>query len=123
MGAAWDFLPTFAELAGATPPPGIDGQSLVPTLLENRPQPDHEALYWESVAGGHQAVRRGDWKAIRLRASKNPDAPVQLFNLATDPAETNDVASKNPDITTKVTELLKSSRIPSPEFPMGLLDP
>lgn len=122
VGAAWDFLPTFAELAGASAPPGIDGQSIVPTLLGDRPQPVHEVLYWETVAGGHQAVRMGDWKGIRLGAAKNADAPVQLFNLASDPGETTDLAAQNPDILTRVTALLKSSRFPSAEFPMGKLD-
>jgi arylsulfatase A-like enzyme len=64
----------------------------------------------------------GDWKAVRLAAAKAPDALLQLFNLATDPGETTDVATSNPDILTKATTLLKSSRFPSPEFPMGLLD-
>jgi hypothetical protein len=64
----------------------------------------------------------GDWKALRLGAAQAPDAPVQLFNLATDPGETTDVAASHPDIITKATALLKSSRFPSPEFPMGLLD-
>ena len=122
IGASWDFLPTYAELAGAAVPAGIDGQSIIPTLLGGRPQPAHEVLYWETVAGGHQALRMGDWKALRLGAAKAPDAPVQLFNLVTDPGETTDVAASHPDILTKATALLKSSRFPSPEFPMGLLD-
>jgi arylsulfatase A-like enzyme len=122
VGASWDFLPTYAELAGAAIPAGLDGQSIVPTLLGGRRQPSHEVLYWETVAGGHQALRVGDWKALRLGAAQAPDAPVQLFNLATDPGETTDVAASHPDIITKATALLKSSRFPSPEFPMGLLD-
>jgi hypothetical protein len=64
----------------------------------------------------------GDWKGLRLGAAKNPDAPIQLFNLATDPGETTDVAEGYPDIASKVAALLKSSRVPSPEFPMGQLD-
>ena len=87
-----------------------------------RPQPAHELLYWETVAGGHQAVRMGDWKGLRLGAAKKPDAPIQLFNLATDPGETTDVAEGYPDIVDKVAALHKSSRVPSPEFPMGQLD-
>ena len=122
VGASWDFLPTFAELAGAPAPTGIDGQSIVPTLLGDLPQSAREPLYWETVAGGHQAVRMGDWKGLRLGAAKKPDAPIQLFNLATDPGETTDVAEGYPDIASKVAALLKSSRVPSPEFPMGQLD-
>ena len=64
----------------------------------------------------------GDWKGIRLGAAKNPDAPVQLFNLANDQSETTDVAAQNPEILARATALLKSSRVPSAEFPMGKLD-
>jgi arylsulfatase A len=33
--AFWDFMPTFAELAGIEPPAPIDGISFVPTLLDS----------------------------------------------------------------------------------------
>ena len=47
LGAFWDFLPTFAELAGAEVPAGIDGLSMVPTLTGSGEQQAHESLYWE----------------------------------------------------------------------------
>ena len=67
-----DVLPTVAELAGAADhlPKDLDGLSLVPTLL-GKPgeQKRHEYLYWEAAgprqAVVQQAVRWGDWKAIR----------------------------------------------------------
>ena len=45
MLGSWDVLPTFAELAGISPPKGLDGISIVPTLM-GRHQPDHPFLYW-----------------------------------------------------------------------------
>ncbi len=68
--AFWDALPTLAELAGAAPPAGLDGISMVPALLgersAGRAQQDHEYLYWEfSEKGFAQAVPIGDWKAVR----------------------------------------------------------
>lgn len=44
-GAFWDFMPTVAELSGGTAGPGIDGVSIVPTLL-GKTQPPKEYLYW-----------------------------------------------------------------------------
>lgn len=121
-GAAWDFFPTYAALAGAAIPEKRDGISILPTLLGNEPQPEHELLYWETVAGGHQAIRRGKWKAIRLNAAKNPDVPIQLFDLAADPGETRDLAGTEPALTNELSVLMKTCRTPSAEFPMGKLD-
>lgn len=46
-GAFWDFMPTFAAMAGAPAPPHTDGISLLPTLSSNGKQRQHEFLYWE----------------------------------------------------------------------------
>jgi arylsulfatase A len=46
--AFWDFMPTFAELAGIAPPAPIDGISFVPTLIESGPQPQHRYLFFAS---------------------------------------------------------------------------
>jgi arylsulfatase A-like enzyme len=57
--AFWDFLPTCAELLGEQPPAGIDGISILPTLLaEPGSQKKHEYLYWE--LSNQQAVRMGN---------------------------------------------------------------
>ena len=111
--AFWDWLPTLTELAGARTPAGIDGISLVPTLL-GRPgeQEGHDYLYWEYVGG--QAVRVGDWKGIRL----SPDDPVQLYNLASDPGESTDVASQHPDIVENVVDIMTTGRTDSDLFPL-----
>lgn len=46
--AFWDFMPTFAQLAGIQPPTGIDGVSFVPTLLESGRQIHHPYLFFAS---------------------------------------------------------------------------
>ncbi|CAN0374358.1 unnamed protein product, partial [Ectocarpus sp. 4 AP-2014] len=64
--AGWDWFPTLCELAGATPPAGLDGVSIVPSLTATGEQTANEYLYWEfHDKGGRQAVRRGPWKAVR----------------------------------------------------------
>ncbi len=108
-----DWLPTAAELAGATPPPNLDGISLVPTLLDqDAPQKPHEFLYWEFHEGGFKqaALYQGRWKGIR---SGGPDAPVRLFDQANDIAEKTDVASQHPEIAEKLSTYLKTARTPS----------
>lgn len=121
IGAGWDMLPTFAELAGIKPPANIDGISILPTLTGGQ-QPQHPHLYWETVAGGVQAVRMGEWKAIRLEAAKKDDAPVQLFNVRSDIGETQDVSAQHPDVVTQIEAIMKTQHVPSEYFPLGVRD-
>ena len=87
--AFWDFLPTAAELAGLKTPNEIDGISVVPTLTGQGKQRMHEFLYWEfHEKGTQQAVRMGDWKAIRSKLG----GPLELYDLAKDIGETKDIA-------------------------------
>lgn len=116
--AFWDFLPTAAEIAGATNhvPAKLDGMSVLPTLLGKRQTP-HEFLYWEfHEKGSKQAVRTGDWKAVRLAINK----PLELYNLKNDPGETNDVAAAHPDVVAKITAYLQTARTPSEKWPLAL---
>ncbi len=105
-----DILPTIAELCGARIPADIDGLSLVPELLgesaAGRKQGRHEYLYWEFV--GQTAVRAGDWKAIRMK----PDAPWELYNLASDVSERNDLAARHPDVLARLQAYAKAAHTP-----------
>lgn len=113
----WDVLPTFAEITGAKLPGPVDGYSLVPTLTGKGKQQQHPYLYWEfHEQGGKMAVRMGNWKAIRLNVGKNPDGPIELYDLDTDPAEAHNVAEQHPDVVKKAEELFRSARVPSPIF-------
>ncbi len=115
--AFWDVLPTLAELAGAEAkiPAGIDGISVVPTLLDQTAQKRHEFLYWEFHEGpSQQAVRMGDWKAIRPR----PGARLQLYDLRHDLAERTDLAARRPEIVSRIETYLNSARSESKTWPM-----
>jgi arylsulfatase A len=114
MAAHWDLWPTFAELAGATPPTDRDGISILPTLLGRSGQRQHEALYWEFHAqGASQAVRMGRWKGIRTQITKQPNAPIELYDLETDERETTNVAASHADIVRRIDTLMRTSRTPS----------
>ncbi|MCK4645194.1 MAG: arylsulfatase [Candidatus Aminicenantes bacterium] len=113
ISAFWDFLPTFAEILGIEPPKDIDGVSLLSTLLgKPEKQKKHDYLYWEYT--GRQAVRLGDWKAYRRGVSGD----IQLYNLREDIGEQHDVASQNPDIVSRIEEIMKSARTRSEFFPL-----
>ncbi len=110
----WDFLPTAAQFAGVKPPEGIDGISMLPALF-GRKQKSHEFLYWEfHERGFHQAVRMGNWKAVR----KGTKQPIELYDLSNDLAETTDVAGKNADLVARIEEYLQTARTESKDFPI-----
>jgi len=123
VGAFWDLLPTLAELAGARNPSRIDGLSFVPALTGQGSQVKHDYLYWEfHEGGGKQAIRQGDWKAVRLNVSTNPNGPIELYNLVKDPGEKQNLAGQFPDRVKKMGQLMRESHQPSALFPLGNAD-
>jgi arylsulfatase A-like enzyme len=118
--AFWDFLPTCCELAGIETPQGLDGISMLETLLSRTDQQKkHEFLYWEfHEQGKKQAVRMDDWKGVRLNVAKDPDGPIELYNLKDDIGEKHDVAGQHPDIVAKIAEYMKLSHAPSEHWPL-----
>ncbi len=78
------------------------GRSLVPYLSGDRAavHDTETGTGWELF--GRRAIRQGDWKALHLPAPYGPRA-WQLYNLATDPGEIEDLAAAEPD---KLAELL-----------------
>ena len=111
-----DWMATAAELARAKAPGNIGSISFAPTLLGTAAaQKQHEFLYWEFHEGGFKnaALYQGRWKGIRSGA---PDAPVQLFDLENDVAETNNVAARHADIARRVGDYLQTARTPLPEW-------
>lgn len=85
-----DLAVACAILAEVSLPDGLrlDGKNPLPLLTEGSASP-HRSLFFEYRS--HAALRMGDWKIVRER----PNAAWQLYNLARDPGETNDLASLN----------------------------
>lgn len=86
-----DLFVATARLASAELPESLilDGRDPLPVLVDRADSP-HESLYFEFRK--HAALRQGDWKIVR----EDPSRPWQLFDLAVDIGETNDLAAEHP---------------------------
>lgn len=120
ISAFWDFLPTCCDIAGVETPDGLDGISMLPTLLgKPKEQKKHEYMYWEfHEQGKRQAVRIGEFKGIRQNVAKKPDGPIELYNLKNDIGEKNNIAKGNAPIVEKIARIMKSARTPSKHWKM-----
>ena len=117
VGAFWDLLPTFTDLAGAQPPQNIDGISLVSALLGKPNQPEHPYLYWEfHEEGGKQAVRYGKWKGIRLNVAADKNAPIALYDLSSDLKEEHDLSAQQPDVVKAISDIMQAEHVESDLF-------
>jgi len=116
ISAFWDVLPTLTEIAGVAIPEDVDGISFLPALT-GQEQQAHDHLYWEfHEQQGKQAVRKGDWKTVKLNAlGEKPE--FLLFNLAEDQEESRDLAEQHPEILTELIRIMDSGRVEDPEWP------
>ena len=108
-----DILPTVLEACGLPAKPDLhkDGVSFA-SLLKGETKPVHNALFWHFPHYGNHgsgpcsSVRFGDWKLIEWLE----DESVELFSIATDLSEKNDVAAQHPEIVQQLRERLHAWR-------------
>ncbi|GAB6164912.1 arylsulfatase [Thermostilla marina] len=115
VGYFGDLMATAAELAGVPCPANRDSISFVPTLFgDDEHQQEHEYLYFEFYEqGSRQAVRWGDWKAIREPMFIGK---IELYNLAEDIGEEHDLAAEHPELVAKAEALFKEAHVPHPNW-------
>jgi arylsulfatase A-like enzyme len=118
--AFWDLFPTLGDLTGFESEQ-TDGISFLPELL-GREQQKHDFLYWEfHERGGKQALLKDEWKAVRLNVGKDPNGPMELYNLESDPSEEHNVAEAHPDLVETFARMMEDVREPSEKFNFGSL--
>src|SRR5690606_30614315 len=101
------------EAGGAPAPVGINGISFWPVLSGSPAQQQARTfLYWEFMERqGEQAVRFGQWKAIRknMRATKG-QSPIELYDLRADRTEQHDIAAKHPELVRRAAHYLATRK-------------
>ena len=121
ISAFWDIFPTFAELTGGKVEGKTDGISMLPTLLGRSNQRQHRYLYWEfHELNGRQAVRKGNWKAVRYNVKTDSGSTVELYDLDKDAGETTNLAAKYPDVAKEMSDIMQQARVPSKVFNFGM---
>lgn len=116
VSAFWDFLPTMADVLGVSDDHHTDGISFLPELTGEGIQEEHDYLYWEyHRAGGRQAVRKGNWKAVAYGVEGGRN--IELYDLSSDPSESRDLAEQYPEIIAQMDSIMCAAHIPSKIFP------
>ena len=119
-----DFFPTLLELIGAEKSASrtaVDGVSFAPLLRGEKTLP-HQELFWHyphywngGKVSPYSVARVGNWKLIRFYESGREE----LYNLASDLSETNDLAATNPEqrkeLSTRLNAWLKEVGAQMPE--------
>ena len=78
--------------------------------------PTREFFYWElhEAQKPLQAVSFGHWKAVK----NGPQAALELYDLAADPGEKQDLAAQKPELVAKAVALMKSAHAEDPNWPL-----
>lgn len=118
-----DWFPTLAKLAGipvdaAHQKRPFDGSDILPVLTEGAKSPHDAILIHHDPASS--ALRMGDWKLVQHYATNRPRkaaaASTELYNLAADRGEQNNLAAKEPEKLAEMSAKLE-------EFKKGAIEP
>jgi arylsulfatase A-like enzyme len=70
--------------------------------------------------GGQLAVRMGSWKAVRQQLKTKQPGAWELYDLANDRNETNNIAAAHPNLVAEAAAIEKAQTSPNATFPVNL---
>jgi hypothetical protein len=98
-----DVFATALAAAGVPMPTDrtYDSVNLIPYLTGEKAGAPHERLFWRN--GSQLAVRDGNWKLVRAAGKSD-----EVYDLATDVAETKDLAAEQPAVAARLAKALNA---------------
>ncbi|MHA8051127.1 arylsulfatase [Aquirufa sp. ROCK-SH2] len=109
----YDVLATLAELTQQKLTK-TDGISFLPTLLNKGQQENHPYLYFEfPEKSGQIAIRIKNIKAVKSNLKKDPNAAWEIYDLALDPQETQNIAQQYPELIPKLNQIVLKEHQPA----------
>lgn len=122
MCTSMDFMPTFIRLAGGEVPADrvIDGRDIMPLLSNPESDSPHEMFFYYH-AGVLHAVRKGDWKLhVCVRKRREYEDVTELYNLADDIGERNNLAEAHPEIVKELISEIETMRQELGDIRLGI---
>lgn len=119
-----DWYPTLCAAFGLTAPSGMDGENLWPAITGGTAPATRKPMVWVYPEyGGQVAVRIGNFMVLREKLKTKNPGPWQVYDVAADPAQANDLSSTRSDLINRAVEILNQQTSPNPVFPMDLPKP
>ena len=112
-----DIYPTLAAYCGLTPPAGLDGVSLLPTIHGVAP-PDKPGAYgyWRRRGAIALTLRTAAYRIVEWSNRDGTVAQVELYDHKNDPHETMNIADAHPEIVAELSKQLRDDHADNPLF-------
>jgi len=112
ISANYDIFNTLLDITNIKHSVTTDSLSFKATLLNSpQKQKKHDYLFWDFIGySGQLAIRKGKWKAIKKNLIKNPNAPLELYNLNSDISESKNISTQHPDIVKAMEKIMLEAR-------------
>jgi arylsulfatase A len=95
---------------------------MLPTFQGMRQDP-RTFLYREFAGyGGWQAAWVGNFKLVRKQLQKPEKTTTELYDLAKDPGEQDDLAKAEPQRVQAIEVVFRTEHVPSATFPLAAID-
>ena len=113
-----DHFATLCDILKLSPTGQRDGVSLLPALTGHNPPQRNPMIWVYPEYGGQVCVRIGDFKVIRGKLSTRNPGDWEVYDVAKDPKEANDIARDRADLIQQAVDILKAQMNENPVFPL-----